>query len=430
MSILGRPAVGEFGRDGRVEVALRELVGRLLPAFDAAFPTAVLHELTAFLTDAVDARSVNLWLADYDVRVLGGLAGPDGTDVGERLLADRSTPAGAAFTDQQPVTVGSLAGAVTVYLPVSLRAERLGVLQVEVVSPVAPDTLDGLGEVALTVAYVLKLAARYTDAFERIRRPQPLSVAAEVQWSLLPALAFGCDEFTVAGRLAPAYRVGGDGYDYCVTPDALWLAVTDAMGHALPASALTAIAVNALRDRRRAGDDLAAQATAAADALAQVFGGDRFVAAVLLTVDLATGRGQMISAGHPSPYLLRAKAPATLLDLPHQLPLGLLTGTGTGYRAAPVTLRTGDRLVFTTDGVLEARCPDGTEFGDRLPHELAATAADSAHQVVEQIHRSLLTTTGGGLRDDATVVALDWRGRSAHHARIQDSPARPDAFQS
>lgn len=399
-------------------MALRDLVGRLLPAFDAVFPTAVLRELTAFLTDAVGARSVSLWLADYDLRVLGGLAGPDGTEVGERLAADRTTPAGVAFTDQHPVTVDHPAVAdaatVAVYVPVSLRAERLGVLQVDLAAPVDPETLAGLGEVALTVAYVLKLAARYTDVFERLRRPRPLEIAAEAQWSLLPATGFGCDAFTVAGRLAPAYRVGGDGYDYCVDPSSLWLAVTDAMGHAVRASALSAIAVNALRNRRRAGEDLAAQASAAADALVQVFGGDRFVAAVLLTVDLTTGHGQMINAGHPSPYLLRGDAPAEVLDLPHQLPLGLVTEAAPTYRPAPVTLRPGDRLVFTSDGVLEARLADGSEFGDRLPQRLTATG--SPHQMIDQVQRSLLTATGGDLRDDATVVVLDWRGRPADYA--------------
>lgn len=70
-------------------MALRGQVGRLLPAIDGAFPTSVTAEVTTFLTEAADARSVRLWLADYEQAVLTELVGHGGVEIGERVPVHR-----------------------------------------------------------------------------------------------------------------------------------------------------------------------------------------------------------------------------------------------------------------------------------------------------------------------------------------------------
>jgi hypothetical protein len=58
--------------------------------------------------------------------------------------------------------------------------------------------------VAQILAYVLTGARRYTDQFETLRRRRDLGLAAEIQWELLPVLAYELPRFSIAGVLEPA----------------------------------------------------------------------------------------------------------------------------------------------------------------------------------------------------------------------------------
>jgi hypothetical protein len=65
------------------------------------------------------------------------------------------------------------------------------------------------------VADMLVTKNGYTDQFFKARRREPMSVAAEIQWSLLPPLRMTTPQGVVAGILEPAYNVAGDSFDGC-----------------------------------------------------------------------------------------------------------------------------------------------------------------------------------------------------------------------
>src|SRR5204862_620547 len=131
------------------------------------------------------------------------------------------------------------------------RAERLGVLDVLLPEPPSEQLHESLSQAATIVGYVIVTARRYTDLFEKVRRRRDLILAAEIQWELLPVLAFDCTAFAVAGALEPAYSIAGDSFDYAVEAEHLHVAVTDGMGHGLRAALLGSLAVSALRHARR-----------------------------------------------------------------------------------------------------------------------------------------------------------------------------------
>lgn len=392
-------------------MTLLEAAGRLLPALDRAFPTDMGDVLLRFLADEAGVRQVVLFLADYDLVELRALPGAD--PLAEPQAAPLTVEdAKRAYDAQAPVSIPA-GDATDVYLPVSLRAERLGVLGVRVPDPVEPSTLLGLEEVATTTAYVLFAAGRYTDLYERARRRKDLALPAEMQWSLLPVRSFSCGAFTVAGQLMPAYEVGGDTFDYAVEPGSLVLTVTDAMGHGLRASLLSSLAVHALRNGRRRGSDVAGQLEWADRVLHEQFGGDQFVTGIGVSVDLATGLADVVNAGHPDVYRVRGGAVAPV-GLGAQLPMGLFPGVH--YAAEQVQLEPGDRYVFVSDGVLEA-APEGEEtrrgeeFGEqRLQGVVLATAEQPPHEAVRILLRAVGDYQQGALHDDATVLCLDWHG--------------------
>ena len=298
------------------------------------------------------------------------------------------------------------------WVPMVEGNERLGVIGYELPA--------GLGDKDDFVAAILKLTAQaaelvvtktdYGDFFEFHRRRQPMSIASELAWQLLPPLTFGCDAVVISGALAPAYDLGGDTFDYGVDTDTARIAVFDAMGHGLEAGLLATVAVAAYRNSRRGRLKLAETAAAVDEAIRVRFGAERFVTAVLAELDLASGRFRWIRAGHPAPLLLRGSKVVKTLWGNSGLPLGL----GSPGDEADEGLEPGDQVVFFTDGVTEARAPDGSFFGaDRLIDLVSRTSAGGTPppETLRRLMHSILDHQAGDLQDDATAVLVEWKGQ-------------------
>lgn len=384
-------------------MGLTDLSGGLLPELNDAMPDRLVPVLRDFLRQHAGARDAGVLLADYELRELRRLSPRDGEDLTVQV---EGSSAGQCFIGQ--VVVSEPVGDETVVLvPLSLRAERLGVLQVVFTEqPVESELLRGLQEVALATAYVLMVCGACSDVVETARRAEPLSVAAEMQWNLQPLRAFSTDRFSIAGQLIPAYEVGGDCYDYNVDIGHLDLSSLDAMGHGVRASLLAALATAVMRNTRRAGGGPVEQIAMADRHLLTQFGGAQFVTALAMRLNLDDGQIEVVNAGHPPPWRVR-HGRATVLDLDAQLPAGMFETTA--YRAQTLQLEPGDRLVLVTDGVLEAGAP-GPEFTEqRLSGLLLATAQLTPHQCVADILRTL-RSYAPRMHDDATVICLDWSG--------------------
>ncbi|MDP9417147.1 MAG: serine/threonine-protein phosphatase, partial [Actinomycetota bacterium] len=393
-------------------MTLRTAVGELILAMDRAFPTSLTEEVTACLQRHTEASEAEILLTDYDVLALRRL--DDGVGDPPPAVPLDATHAGRAFLAQAPVLETTGTGTL-VHVPISLRAERIGVLCVHL--PAAPETdvLLGLEQIATALAYVLRTAWLYTDLVERVRRVRPLELPAEMQWSQQPVRAFESSPYYVAGQILPAYEVGGDLFDYAVGHDRLSVFVIDAMGHGLGASMLSTLAIAALRNARRTGLDLVDQVRLADNVLWRQYGGDQFV--TLFALELRhDGVGRFVSAGHPSAVLVRDGRPGPL-DLAPQLPLGMFERSE--YAEQRVELEPGDRLVLATDGVTEARSVSGDVFGDaRLEGALMATLTAVPGEVTRQVMRILQDFQSDEPRDDATLVCLDWRGTEGADAEL------------
>jgi serine phosphatase RsbU (regulator of sigma subunit) len=235
-----------------------------------------------------------------------------------------------------------------------------------------------------------------------------MALAAEMQWALVPIRAFDCAAFSIAGQLVPAYEVGGDMFDHALGTGSLLVTATDAMGHGLRASLLTTLAVNTLRNARRSGASIDVQAATADQTLNTQFGGDQFVTALIMEVDLATGDVAVVNAGSPPAYRIADGAVETV-KFEADLPLGLFGSTP--YTVQHSTLRPGQRLVLVSDGVLEAEPRDGGEpYGDRrLEGALLTTRHLRPHEAVRLIAAGVRSYRSTHLRDDATIVCLDWK---------------------
>ena len=391
--------------------------------------TSVPDDVAALLAEqgeALGARDVTVYLVDHEQYVLVPL--PQHTDGDREPLSIEATLAGRCFrqVELQNVDAGR-----RVWVPLLDGLERLGVVQLEFAdeSERAPD-----GELlafAALVAELVMVKNAYGDLFARVRRRQRMSLAAEIAWNLLPPLTFGTDRLVISSVLAPAYDVGGDSFDYAVDAATAWFAVFDAMGHGLAAGWLATVAIGAYRNARRRGLDLPSTVTAVDSALADCFGGEQFVTAVLAELDLATGRLRWHLAGHPAPLLLRGTRVVKALNVDPGLPLGLGAAMGQAPVVGEETLEPDDRLLLFTDGVIEARSADGELFGtDRLADLVArqAAAGQPAPETMRRLMHAILAHQAGRLQDDATTMLVEWQGADAERIKPQaaNEPASED----
>ena len=352
------------------------------------------------------ADDAALYLADYEQRVLVPVPVPDGPSR-EEVVID-TTLAGRCYRTLETQQTTGDDGRGRMWAPVLDGVERLGVLELDF-GPDREPKVDDVRAFAGLVAEVVMAKQAYGDFFERVRRRQPMSVAAELAWQLLPPLTFGTDRLVISGVLAPAYTLGGDSFDYSVDARTAHIAIFDAMGHGLEAGLLASVAMAACRNSRRAGNDLAGTAAAIDGAIASQFGSDRFVTAVLAELDLASGRLWWSVSGHPPPLLLRQGRIVKTLRGEVGLPLGI----GAAVVVAEEVLEPGDQVLFFTDGVPEARSADGEFFGvARLVDMVSRTWASRtpAPETMRRLLHAILDHQEGELQDDATIVVVEWRG--------------------
>ena len=374
-----------------------------------AAPVDSVPVVAARLAEMVGAREVNLLIADFSGRAVVRLTSIDRIDCARSRGVEQaeSLPlAGTVYdrvlrsqrSDVEPVDDGA-----QMVVPVTDRGDAIGLLELFLPGiPSAQEAAD-IGSAAHALAYILIAARRHTDVFEWGMRSTPFSLAAEIQRRLLPA-AFTCEagQLTLAGWLEPAAAVGGDTFDYTLDRGALQVSITDAVGHNVAASLLATLLVSSLRNGRRRGLDLAAQARFANDCLVENAPSGQFVTGQLVRVDLLTGTAGIVNAGHTLPLRLR-NGVVEEVELRVEVPFGVLAGKT--FQVQPFPLEPGDRIVFLTDGMLERQAAS---------LDVAAALADTAElhprEVVHALGAAVLHATGGNLRDDATMVCLDWYG--------------------
>jgi serine phosphatase RsbU (regulator of sigma subunit) len=385
-------------------------VGALLEKVEAAAPVDSVPAVAGALGEMIGAHEVNLLIADFSGRALVRLTSAarvgGARSHGRREQAETLTLEGTLYDrvlrTQEP-DVQELDDGARMTVPVTDRGDAIGLLELVLPRYPSPEEVADISSAAHALAYVVIAARRHTDVFEWGQRSTPFALAAEIQRRLLPA-SYTCEagQFTLAGWLEPASSVGGDTFDYTLDRDCLQVSITDAVGHQVAAALLATLLVGGLRNGRRAGMDLAEQARYANDALAENAAPGQFVTGQLMRVDLRTGTAGIVNAGHPLPLRLR-NGKVEEIDLRVEPPFGVVPGKS--FDVQPFPLEPGDRIVLLTDGMQERNA---------VNLDVASALADSAdlhpREVVHELGAAVLKATGGDLRDDATMVCLDWYG--------------------
>ena len=361
-------------------------------------------QIGAFLSRQVadfGMGDLSVFVTDFEQRRLVPIVGSAATG---SVDLDHSI-GGQCFTTATQL-VQPAAGGERLWSVVVDGAARLGVICVTM--PTIDDDARALADsLAGVVAALLVTRGQCTDAYTTLRRTEKFSLAAEMQWDLLPPLSLDSGRVSVAGLIQPAYEVGGDSFDYAVNGDTLDFGVFDAMGHGLRSAQLAHLAVSSFRHSRRSGLDLEATYQAMDAAVAARSEGEEFVTCIIGRLDLLEGHLTWINVGHPLPLLVRAGEVVGPLRCAPTLPAGL--GLDGVTEIAHDVLQSGDRLFCITDGVVDSHRPGGEDFGQqRLIALLSARsrAGLDAAETVRQLSHTVLDHHGV-LSDDTTAFLID-----------------------
>lgn len=261
---------------------------------------------------------------------------------------------------------------------------------------------DAIVDVANKLAISLSLAlenARLYDAERRITR------TLQSAFFSAPASVPGMQLGHLYHSASVGARVGGDFYDVISLEDhRTGLLVGDVSGHGVEVATLTALLKSAMRAEAMRLPSPGSVLGHANDIMMRGSEPEEFATAFFGLLDGMSGHFSYCLAGHPSPVLLRDGADPVFLAEPH---IVLGARKDARYAASETVLDPGDLLVMYTDGLTEAKNPQGERFGnDRLLETVAYCAGEPAEEVPESLFLSAFSFAEGHLDDDVAILAI------------------------
>ena len=211
----------------------------------------------------------------------------------------------------------------------------------------------------------------------------------------------------LAGSLLPAYRSGGDWFDFADNHDGAWVAIADPDGSSPVSTAFGALALAALRSARRA-DATLEQAASCMDQIVREVGGPEFtINALIARWNAPTSRLAWISCGGPS--LIVASTDGTVQQLESQTQGALGSAERTEeYQRHELRLHPGQRLILCSDGasIPTSSQRDASQSLSAIKEAIRATGAASAAATVRHILDIIARESPDGPQDDAVVLTL------------------------
>ncbi|MET9291845.1 PP2C family protein-serine/threonine phosphatase [Streptomyces sp. NPDC003077] len=260
-----------------------------------------------------------------------------------------------------------------------------------------PDEIFRLAVLTAAAAYAAWVADHHA-----VHDNQLADVASTAQRAILRPTSFQVEDTFVCARYrsaSPEAVIGGDLYAFADTPGGLRMLLGDVRGKGLEAVRLSAAAIGHFRDCAYTHASLAEVVRETDRRLAADLGDEDFITA--LVAEFTGNRVHLVNCGHHPPLHLPADGPAALLPTTEPTtPIGLCPVP----RVQDVELAPGDRLLFYTDGLAEARNADGAMLDlVGLVPDCSLPRLDDA---LDTVLASLTRHTGGAREDDVALVLV------------------------
>ena len=280
-------------------------------------------------------------------------------------------------------------------------------------------TGDEIEVLAESFAALSSKTLQYVDQVKRVtaekeRIGAELTMANAIQRSQLPRLfpPFpNRHEFNLFATMKPAKEVGGDFYDFfMVDHDHVALVMADVSGKGVPAALFMMVTRMLIKSRLQSGESPSEALTNVNRQLCESNELGFFVTAWLAVLEISTGKGVAVNAGHEHPALRRSGGQYELVLYRHSLALAALDGVQ--FKQHEFQLYPGDSFFVYTDGVTEATSSEKELFGTDRMLEALNKAPDAEPEeilanVMGEINRFM---DGEDQFDDITMLCLKYNG--------------------
>jgi serine phosphatase RsbU (regulator of sigma subunit) len=269
------------------------------------------------------------------------------------------------------------------------------------------NTLANQGAVALENAMLIK------EVIEKERMEEELGIARDLQMSMLPAACPEIEGFELAALSIPARQVGGDFFDFIeMGEDKLGLVIADVTGKSVSGALVMAASRSVFRMLSEEQLSVGEIMIRANRRTKKDIKRGMFVALLYAILNARDTSLRLCSAGQTQPILLSAKTgEAGLVETKGDtFPLGILEDAG--YEQTQLQLAPGDRVVFYTDGIVEAMNEQQEIFGfDRLLEVVRGARSMAADALLKEIIDTVNTFAGGNAQhDDMTLIVVSVTG--------------------
>jgi sigma-B regulation protein RsbU (phosphoserine phosphatase) len=260
--------------------------------------------------------------------------------------------------------------------------------------------------IATQIGTAIQNARLVRESLTQQQLAQEMQLAHDLQMKLLPDATVVAPEATVAARVVPAESVGGDFYNlFPLGGSRTGVMIGDVSGHGYRAALIMALTMSAAAIHAQSTADPGAMLRALfASVSGELATTEMYLSAFYGVVDRAAGTLRYANAGHPHAFLLGADGEPERLAAMHP-PIGMVP---IAAATAERPWHSDDLLVLFTDGVSDARGPDGERLGEaRVLETIRRARALPPNQILERVFEDLQRHTGDGTRrDDLTLVLM------------------------
>lgn len=353
----------------------------------------------------------------------------DPAAAGRRVPSDERSSSGLAMRSQQPViltdvNVSDVAPWMADWLPqesflsagiVPLIAEgrSIGALVVDTREQRQLQESDVrlLQLMANQAALALEKARLHYEEIQRQRLDRELSVARQIQLSMLPPHSPQAAGWEFSTYYEAARQVGGDFYDFFELPNGdggrkMGIVVADVADKGVPAALFMALSRTTIRNVAIGDRTPAAALERANKFILSDSQTDLFLTAFYAALDLESGRLIYCNAGHNPPLWFHANSGELEILETGGIALGIVPDLL--LQNIEINVKPGDVIIFYTDGVTEAMNPQLEEFGlSRLQQAVPASTDTSAPDVVESVVAAVnLHSEDTSRWDDVTLIVV------------------------
>ena len=236
-----------------------------------------------------------------------------------------------------------------------------------------------------------------------------LTIARSIQSTLIPNKfpAFpDYSEFDLHGINHAASHVAGDFFDFFLLDSCrLFIVIADVSGKGVGPALLMAVSRTHIRNLAAKGHSPAQILTELNQLLIQDREQPMFVTVFVAEYSISSGDLCYANGGHVVPYLITKDGSVEQFGEPTGTIVGMLEDAEFGEET--IKLKKDETIVLYTDGILEARLPEGEFFGEQhFETLLSANAEMSLFELCDSALATVKAYQANKLSDDVTVLAL------------------------